>query len=349
MRIMKAGSLLLAAAALSVWPTNARAWHGGGHDKATTVAVSVVAKKLPKFFSSGAATIAHCSQDPDTFRHPIAPDSLHKAESPEHFFDLELLEGNKLPADRQAFAALCRAENLDVAKIGLLPYAVTDWTERLSIALAEHRKWPDNPHIQSKCLVYAGILSHCAQDLTMPLHTTIHYDGRARSDGSSPRTGIHAKVDALLGKCSAPLAEVVKGLPVKVFVRLLPEVMGELRRSHAMVDKVYHLSEKLPAIDESISVGSNVASFTLERLRTAASFTASLYVTAWQRSKAIELPAWHRRKTSKPASSGTTLSQCSQTLPRRTANCKIKIAEYRLALPEFRHQSYRHVLRWPAG
>jgi hypothetical protein len=81
-----------------------------------------------------------------------------------------------------------------------LPYAIAEWTERLSIAFAEHRKYPANPYIQNKCLVYAGFLAHYAQDLCMPLHTTIHHDGRANPDGSTPKTGIHPRVDSLVEK-----------------------------------------------------------------------------------------------------------------------------------------------------
>jgi len=274
----------------------ATGWCNLGHDKATRTALSAAKGKLPEFFAAGAVTIAHCSLDPDAFRRPIAPDELHTAEAPEHYFDMELLEGEDPPPDRDGFITLCAKKKLEVSKIGLVPYAVTEWTQRLSVAFAEHRAWPKDRNIQIKCLVYAGLLAHYAQDLCMPLHTTIHYDGRANPDKSSPRTGIHLKVDALLEKCNTPSEKIVKDLRVKRFEKLLAAVIAELKRSHALVDKVYQLEDKLPALEDPIPQGSELESFTRERLRAAAGFTASLYITAWENSKDIKLPEWHERQ-----------------------------------------------------
>jgi len=274
-------------------------WHDAGHQAATSLATAAAGDKMPAFFAKGAETIAHCSLDPDTFTRPIAPPELHNAEESEHYFDLELLEGCEPPATRYEFIALCAARKLDPTKVGLLPYAVTEWTQRLAVALAEHRKWPDNPHIKAKCLVYAGILSHYAEDLCNPLHTTIHYDGRARKDGTSPRTGIHLKTDALLGKVKSSSEELAKDLPVKRFERIFPAVLAELHRSHALVEKVYRLEDDLPALADPIEAGSEVEKFAIERIRRSAAFTASLYVTAWRKSESIKIPDWHKRSPGK--------------------------------------------------
>jgi len=298
-QLVSIASAMLAAAS-PVW-----AWHAAGHHRATEAAVAT-AGEMPEFFRQGSATIAHCSLDPDAFTRPIAPVELHRAESPEHYFDMELLRDQPPPADRYAFISVCAANKLDPARVGLLPYAVTEWTERLAVALAEHRKWPDNPHVKTKCLVYAGILAHYAEDLCMPLHTTIHYDGRAGQDGSSPRTGIHLKVDALLGKCPGGPEETARGPTVRAFGELLPAVVEELGRSHAMVGGVYELEGRLPEPDAPIQPDSAVQEFTLERLRTAAAFTASLYATAWRLSEKIELPDWHKRETPAAASQPAT-------------------------------------------
>src|SRR5581483_6890740 len=97
------------------------------------------------------------------------------AEGPEHYLDSELLKDRPLPPTRYRFIALCAELNLDPSKVGLVPYAIAEGTERLAIAFAEHRKWPQNPYIQQKALVYAGRLAHYSCDLCMPLHTTIDH------------------------------------------------------------------------------------------------------------------------------------------------------------------------------
>ncbi|KKL90411.1 hypothetical protein LCGC14_1904960 [marine sediment metagenome] len=266
-------------------------WYGTGHQRATRSACKALPGAMPTFFAAGADTIAHCAADPDLFRLRANP-ALRDAEVPTHFFDLELLGGAKPPAKRSAYVALCMDKEINPAKVGYLPYAIVEWTQRLTIAFAEHRKWPGNPRIRAKCLVYAGLLSHYAQDACQPLHTTIHYDGRAKADGSSPRSGVHAKVDALLHKLKAT----GKAVKPAAYKDLFAAVIGQIRRSHKLVDRVYELADKLPAPDDPLPADSPVAAFAAERLSAAEQFTASLYLTAWTNSAKVELPDWHKRK-----------------------------------------------------
>ena len=320
MNALKYRSIMSAAAVVLACGAAAQAWHGKGHYDATTLALRAARAdgNLPAFFAAGAGTVAHASLDPDNFTRPIAPDALHKAESPEHFFDIDVeplartppADAN-IPADRYAFIELCFARGLKPNHVGLLPYAVTEWTQRLTVALAEHRKYPGDPAIQAKCLLYAGLLSHYAADLCQPLHVTIHYDGRCGLDGKSPRSGVHAKVDALLGKLmldpNAPAARpaldanaLPTGLRPAAFGAVLPAVMAEVRRSSVLVGRVYELEKQLPAETDPIAHGSAVEKFAIDRMRAAARLVASLYVTAWRDSAAIELPWWYRRPYNPP-------------------------------------------------
>jgi len=268
------------------------AWHGPGHIRATTMAGQAVKAEMPAFFTDRIETVAHTSVDPDLFRLRDNPE-LRDGEVPEHFIDLELLAGAKLPRKRSEFIALCARRKLDPSKVGYLPYAVVEWTGRLTIALAEHRRWPDNADIRAKCLVYAGLLSHYAQDACMPLHTTIHYDGKAGPDGSSPRSGIHAKVDAVIQKAPAPPPN-RKAKPA-AFDDLFAAVVARVRDSNRLVEKVYQIGDGFPALQAPPPPGSPAAAFATERLATAADFTASLYLTAWRNSAKIHLPEWHKR------------------------------------------------------
>ena len=198
----------LAAVVLFVAAMPALGWHGPGHERAARAAVEATADLMPPFFSEGVETLLHCAVDPDLFTRPIAPGELHATESPEHYIDLERLDGAPVPRTRQDLLALCCEKGMDLSKVGTVPYAIVEWTQRLSVALAEYRRWPDDVSIQRKCLVYAGILSHYTADLCQPLHTTVDYDGRVKPDGSSPHSGIHLRVDALLGKL--PVGEPVE-------------------------------------------------------------------------------------------------------------------------------------------
>ncbi len=150
------------ACALAAWaglltgPGTAWAWHGRGHERATRLAVSALPGDFPRFFVQGADLTAHCAHDPDLFTRPIGPDRLHKTESSEHYFDLERLGGQRIPELRYELLAWCVKHDVPPYKLGLVPYAVAEWTQRLAVAFAEHRRWPGNRRIQLKALVGPG-------------------------------------------------------------------------------------------------------------------------------------------------------------------------------------------------
>ena len=312
--------ILSGTAAVLAFAGAALAWHGQGHEKATVAAVEM-SRELPAFFREGAATAASAVLDNDNFTRPVAGPALHATESPEHFFDIEVLDGAEPPPSRQEFLDLLAGKHIKTAKIGTLPYAIAEWTEKLAIALAEHHRWPDDKAVQAKCLVYAGLCAHYAEDLCQPLHTTIHYDGRVGVDGKVTGKGIHQKVDALLGQMTAdmkelgarkiePLFDVAKASasqpasaasqpasrPANASMEeaLFAAVMAELAKSHDLVGRVYELEADLPAMDAPIQ-SEKVRQFAQERMAETVTFTARLYLTAWRMSEQIRIPEWHRK------------------------------------------------------
>ena len=78
-------------------------------------------------------------------------------------------------------------------KVGMLPYAIMEYYEKLTVGFYDYRKTPTNSAIPMKCLVYGGMLAHYTGDAAMPLHTTRDFDGRTRPDGTVKQKGIHAK------------------------------------------------------------------------------------------------------------------------------------------------------------
>ena len=281
-----AGVLVLALVA------SAQGWFPGGHGILSRAALRGLPEDVPAFFRSGEGAISHFSYEPDVAKNR-ATRNLRGAERPEHYLDLELLRGRPLPEDRYAFVRLCAEIGVRPEKVGFLPYAVVEWTERLSVAFAEHRKWPENPFIQDKCLVYAGYLCHYAQDLCQPLHLTVHFDGRARPDGSSPRSGIHAKVDGLIQLLSPDPGDLAGATEVGPLEDLMAGVLGMVDASYALVDSVYGLEHLLPVPGKTAPPpAAEVVLFATERARVAARFTTALFLTAWRRSESVKLPGW---------------------------------------------------------
>ena len=271
-------------------------WHEKEHFAIAHAAVEAAGDDLPAFFrTDGPAAAGYGAVDPDVFKNRAAP-HLHHAEQPEHFHDLEYFADEELPSERYAFLKRCYERGLDPRRVGLLPYAITEWTERLTMAMALHRRWPDDPHVRRKCLVYAGLLAHYAGDLWQPLHTTIHYDGRVEKAGdASPRTGVHAKMDGLLRRVELP-AGWDNDVTPRVYDDVWAATLRELRRSHARVDRVYALEDRLPGREEDRSDDAAVRRFAVELARHATAFTASLYRTAWAKSAKVKLPDWLDRE-----------------------------------------------------
>jgi hypothetical protein len=272
-----------------------QAWWPDGHSTLSKAAVQALPTEMPAFFRAGAGMIAHTTQDPDVSKNRDAP-FVSDREAPEHYIDLELLQGRALPATRHGFLKLCAGLKVDPKNVGYLPYAIAEWTERLSIAFAEHRKYPSNPYIRNKCLVYAGFLAHYAQDLCMPLHTTIHHDGRANPDGSTPKTGIHTRVDSLIEKLNMQSTRLAASQRVMAVSALLPAIMQELEQSRARIDLTYRLESQVPPENGLWKPTPEVEAFAEERARAATRFTASLFLTAWRNSTRIKLPQWLQRE-----------------------------------------------------
>ena len=286
----------------------ARAWWPKGHSLLSHAAILALPASqganegVPDFFRAGWQTIYHCTQDPDVFKNRAAF-HLSDRETPEHYIDWELLGDLKLPEKRSDYVALLIKNNLDPQDVGTLPYSLMESTERLTIAFAEHRKWPENPSIRMKCLIYAGHLAHYAQDLEMPLHVTVDHDGRAKADGKSPRSGIHARLDSLIEKLAdkrylsaVSLSQSRKIAPLQG--NLLPAIIKEIEYSRTNIDRAYELENSLPPSDEKVvwNPDALIVEFGTARGRDATRFTATLFLTSWKRSAEVKLPDWLERE-----------------------------------------------------
>ena len=294
---MKKYPLILCTILLLVGNT-CRGWWSGGHGILTRAAVKASPDELPQFFRSGGGMIAHCVFDPDVSKNRGTP-AVASSEHSEHYLDLELLQGRSLPKSRYEFIRLCAEIGIRPEKVGFVPYAVAEWTERLAIAFAEHRKWPNNVFIQNKCLVYAGFLAHYAQDMCQPLHLTIDYNGRRQPDGTILHKGIHEKVDSLIQYLELSPVELAEAQDITPLDDLMGDISKSVESGHALVDRVYNLADSLPnTLDKTWTPIPEVIEFARSRARESVRQTASLYLTAWKISKTVELPSWLNRSAS---------------------------------------------------
>src|SRR5262245_12834122 len=100
----------------------ASAWWVKGHESITEGAASRLPEGMPAFFRAGGKAMAHYAGDPDRWKNPAAR-HLRAAEAPDHYLDLEDLEGNDLPEDRFKAIVLLNRLKRPPERTGLLPYA----------------------------------------------------------------------------------------------------------------------------------------------------------------------------------------------------------------------------------
>ncbi len=292
----RAARTLAAAACVALWGAPpVFAWLTEGHRRVGVAAVEAAGPELPAFFLAGAATVGHAAVDPDLWKNRELTE-LRAGEEPSHYLDGERLPPGELPPTRTAYLSWIGTLGLELADVGTLPYSVIEGTQRLALCFAEHRRWPDNPHIRSKCLVYAGWLAHYAGDLVQPLHTTIHHDGWALPGGGSPLVGFHLQIDALLERSPYDPSSALAGLAPARFEDLRAGVLAELDASHALVDRVYRLQ---PLFEKGRAAWAEpeVAAFACDRYGAATLFLARLFRTAWAMSAEVELQGWLQRES----------------------------------------------------
>lgn len=300
LRIARFCILVLAGALGSV--SAASAWNSKGHQQITAAALESLSLVEPQWSPSEKSAVVRASVQPDLMR-PRELSQLRAIEAPRHFLDLELLQGKDLPDEYWAFVSLLTqiAESgdgrgrvrldRDVTQVGTLPYALAEATQRLAAIFAQVRTRPGDPELRVMAAHQAGFVAHYAQDLCQPLHTTVHHDGRARENGSSPHSGIHRQADALIHQASASGHEVEERTP-RVLDPLFPAILSAFRESHSQVDRVYELEGSFKEMDVAASADPQLVAFAVERYEKAVGLTTDLIYTAWHLSSVVELPGW---------------------------------------------------------
>ena len=285
--------ILLAA----IYSNSAHAWLTDGHQLLTKEAIKILPRSMPRFFLNSKEAIAHHAVDPDITIPSELPTHAHH-EKHKHYLDYEYLGGATISKDYQDYLNLLQSKGLQVTAVGDLPYSITEYVEKLSLAFAEHRRWPGNQQIKQKCLLYAGYLAHYAQDSQQPLHTSAHHDGRIVGDihNPSPRTGIHRRVDSLVEKYKKPFIGRSEHISLDPIDAVFDSVLEEILRSHGFVNAVYDFDSSIPAVDAPLD-GRNeqLNDFIKARGRASILFTARLMLTAWNKSLGLQLPKWLKR------------------------------------------------------
>ncbi len=236
------------------------AWGSTGHQLINRLAGSTLPSDVPTFLRSPQALTAleYYGPEPDRWRSPAEPE-LNAAQAPEHFIDLEYADMvGTLPRRRYDFIralAAAQARHSDVQltpeKVGLQPYETVELYERLKSAMREYRgllaKQQDTKPVECEITFLAGWLGHYVADGSMPLHTTIQYNGWTGANPKAYTTEhhIHAlfESDFVSANVTAKdVAHLIAAQPV-VLDDVFVDYVAYLRHSNTLVEKVYELEK----------------------------------------------------------------------------------------------------------
>lgn len=258
-------------------------WWVKGHETITEAAASRLPDEIPAFFRAGGKAMAHFSGDPDRWKNRECK-ALRASIEADHYLDLEDLDGKSLPPEsRFKGMDLMRSLKKDPVRTGLLPYAIMEGYERLACAFKDYREAPTNEAIRMKCLVYGGNLAHFTTDASMPLHTTIHFDGKVRPGMEKLQKGIHAKVDAFPEKFKLSAEEMARDLTPQPVDDVWDYIQKFIAESHTQIEKCYEFDLER-AFEEPTDASRD---FIMSRCRAGAQFTLNIWCAAWKRSATL--------------------------------------------------------------
>jgi len=303
------GSVLRSASAFFLLPllavSPALAWGPDGHKMINRLAGAALPPDVPAFLRSpeGLNALEYFGPEPDRWRSKNEPE-LNAAQAPEHFIDLEWADlAGPLPRNRYDFVrALVVAQAahpemmLTPEKVGLQPWVTDEVYQRLKASMREYRGLKaangDTKPVECEIVFLAGWLGHYVGDGSMPLHTTIQYNGWTGSNpnGYTTEHKIHALFESVYVAANvkpADVAPLVASQPV-LLTDVFTDYVAYLRHSHTLVEKVYQLEKTGAFAGAGTPEGKAMVD---EQLAAGATELRNMIYTAWVRS-ADPVPAY---------------------------------------------------------
>jgi len=237
------------------------AWGSDGHMLINRLAGATLPSDVPAFLRSGGAldALTYYGPEPDRWRSSAEPE-LNAAQAPEHFIDLEWADlSGPLPRRRYDYIralAVAQAKHPDTVltpdKVGLQPYVTTEVYERLQSAFRDYRALvaanQDTRPSEAEITFLAGWLGHYVADGSMPLHTSIQYNGWVgpNPQGYTTEHHIHALFESAYVHANvkaADIAPLVAATKPVVLGDVFNDYMVYLRHSNTLVEQTYQLEK----------------------------------------------------------------------------------------------------------
>lgn len=270
------------------------------------IAGAALPSDVPVFLSSyaGLDALEYYGPEPDHWRSTAEPE-LNAAGAPEHFIDLEYVAWlGEMPRRRYDYIrALAAAQpahpqvKMTPESVGLQPYVTLEYFERLKSAMRDYRallaEKRDTRPVEAEILFEAGILGHFVADGSMPLHSSIQYNGWVgpNPNGYTTAHKIHSLFESDFVQNNVRAAEIaplVAAAKPVVHGDVFNDYLMYLRQSNSLVEQTYQL-EKLGSF---AGVGTPAGkAFVDQQLAAGATELRDMIYTAWVKS-ADPVPAY---------------------------------------------------------
>lgn len=308
---------------LFVATASVRAWDYDGHRVVNQLALASLPADFPAFVRTPDAQerIAFLSGEADRWRNTPEEISFSHATAPDHYFDMEELEGVGIPAAALPIFRYEFAVKLAVARgahpemflpidanrnkdhtqelIGFLPWTLAENVGKLKSSFSylkayeQHGGTPEEIANAQANIVYAmGVMGHFVGDAAQPLHTTKHHHGWVGENpkGFTTDRGFHQWIDGgYIAKTGGLDLEKLKprihpaGLVGKRgdAEELFRLMTAYLAATHKLVEPLYQL-QKDGKLSGDGEEGFAGKAFLENQLIRAGQMLGDLWFTAWQ-------------------------------------------------------------------
>jgi hypothetical protein len=274
-------------------------WGSDGHMLINRLAGAALPADVPAFLRTPAAldALEYYGPEPDRWRSPAEPE-LNAAQAPEHFIDLEYADLiGPLPRRRYDYIralAAAQAKHPDLPltpeKVGLQPYVTTEVYQRLESAFRDYRALvaarQDTKPSEAEIVFLAGWLGHYVADGSMPLHTTIQYNGWVGPNphGYTTEHRIHSQFETAFVHANvkpADVAPLVAAAKPAILKDVFTDYLAYLRHSNTLVEQTYQLDKQGAFTESGTPAGK---AFVDQQLASGAIELRNMIYTAWEKS-----------------------------------------------------------------
>jgi hypothetical protein len=196
-------------------------WGFLAHRTAQQLAVYELPKELCSFFYKNMDYLQYNSVRPDIRR------DKDKAEGPKHYIDFESYGDSasyKMPW--QWNEAVKKFSKDTLQEYGYVPYWIIEMQKRLTNAFKLGNA--------DSILFYAADMGHYIEDMNVPLHTSVNYDGQLTN-----QKGLHALWESVVPEIELNNYDLSSGHKAKYIKNKEKVVWAAVRRSHKLLPDVF--------------------------------------------------------------------------------------------------------------